>query len=370
MLDFYTAIIIIAILSMIVMSVHIFKSQLLDSRDRNGFLAVFEMIMVVSAAEWLGVVMNGWPSEYRLMHALVKALEFSLAPALILVWSSIIGNSRIREFTWPVIVVNGVLEFASAFRGFIFYIDEYNVYRRGEFYWIYIAFYTFGVLVLFWEILDIGRLYQNREFEVLILLFFFLAVGIIFQLVKSEIRTTWISSAITVILFYLYYVNLLLQVDSLTGLLNRTCYETHISSAKSRTAIILFDVNSFKDINDNYGHQYGDFVLKKLSNLILSTYSRRGLCYRIGGDEFCVILKKGILDQKGEGYVDALNSRFFASLDRERMTEPLLPSVAVGYAIHEEGAEISRTIDIADARMYDNKSRYKNRVKERVESEG
>lgn len=363
MFDLYTAIIVIAILSMVVTSVHSFKSQILDSKGKNGFLAVCIMIIIVSLAEWLGVVMNGWPEEYRLVHSLVKAVEFSLAPALIIVWSSIIGDIRIRQWTWPVMVINAFFEFASAFDGFVFYIDENNIYHRSDFYWIYIAFYSFSLILLFIEILYIGRKYQKRDFDVLILLFIFLGVGITFQMVNSEIRTTWITAAITVILFYLYYVNLLLQVDSLTGLLNRTCYETHVAGVKHRTAVIVFDVDSFKDINDNYGHSYGDFALKKIASQILSAYSRKGLCYRTGGDEFCVILKKDALGENWERAIEELDMRFVSYLDKERQTAPLLPTIAIGYAICEEGCDIAKALDLADARMYENKSEHKQKIK-------
>ena len=53
--------------------------------------------------------------------------------------------------------------------------------------------------------------------------------------------------------------------------------------------VFLFDVDAFKAINDTYGHQYGDECLHTIAAAIRETFSSVGLCYRIGGDEFCVL---------------------------------------------------------------------------------
>ncbi len=364
-LDIYTAVTLLAIFSMFVMSIHTVNTQILDSSERRGFLATFLLIMIVAIAEWLGVSMNLWPSQYRLAHAIVKAIEFSLAPTLIIVWTAIIGDIEERRWSWPIMALNAVVEFVSVFGGFIFYIDESNVYHRGRFYWIYIAFYVFALGMLFFEIIYMGRKYQNRELDVLLLIFIFLGTGIAFQLYDSNIRTSWISAAMTGVMFYVYYFNLSLQVDTLTGLLNRRCYETHIANIKYKSAVVSFDIDFFKEINDNYGHPYGDLVLKKVAAEILAAYGRRGLCYRIGGDEFCVVIKKGSLGDNPERVLDSMEERFIAGMAQERVTAPLLPTVSVGYAIHDGGRDISKTIDYADARMYENKNRMKTIKRQR-----
>ena len=63
----------------------------------------------------------------------------------------------------------------------------------------------------------------------------------------------------------------------------------------------MIDANDFKLINDTYGHQCGDWALAKISEAILNVYSKVGFCYRIGGDEFCVILRQNVLKTYNEG---------------------------------------------------------------------
>lgn len=81
--------------------------------------------------------------------------------------------------------------------------------------------------------------------------------------------------------------------DDLTGLYNRGAYAQLIGSLKNskrNTALIIMDVDSFKSINDNFGHPAGDKVLKKVANSIKANFRASDFAARIGGDEFTVII--------------------------------------------------------------------------------
>ena len=82
-----------------------------------------------------------------------------------------------------------------------------------------------------------------------------------------------------------------------------------------KAAVLFFDVDDFKSVNDQYGHLYGDECLKFVGKAILDVYGDKGSCYRIGGDEFCVILKKG-LDQ-----IELLNEQLTNVLSSKRKSE-------------------------------------------------
>jgi diguanylate cyclase (GGDEF)-like protein len=95
-------------------------------------------------------------------------------------------------------------------------------------------------------------------------------------------------------------------IDGLTGLNNRAAYEEHaarledaIRGGTANFAIALFDVNSLKEVNDKYGHKKGDEVIHSAAVALQNTF-REGKLYRIGGDEFLVILERSyaVLPQK------------------------------------------------------------------------
>ncbi|MFA7097443.1 MAG: GGDEF domain-containing protein [Gammaproteobacteria bacterium] len=89
----------------------------------------------------------------------------------------------------------------------------------------------------------------------------------------------------------------LAETDSLTGLLNRGAYDSYLSRAVMRSqrqmeplCLVLLDLDKFKEINDTYGHQYGDEYLKRMARAMRSAVRENvdHVC-RIGGDEFAII---------------------------------------------------------------------------------
>ena len=89
--------------------------------------------------------------------------------------------------------------------------------------------------------------------------------------------------------------------DPLTGIMNRSAFD-HLSDMlrKSTTpmALVLIDVDKFKEINDNYGHEVGDKVLKKLGKLMNTFFRSDDYPIRIGGDEFLVIMNEVDLESR------------------------------------------------------------------------
>ena len=82
--------------------------------------------------------------------------------------------------------------------------------------------------------------------------------------------------------------------DSMTGLYNRNAYELRlqelVSQPPEEVCLILFDIDGMKHINDTYGHHAGDQAISLAAQCIREVFGTSGGCYRIGGDEFCVIL--------------------------------------------------------------------------------
>ncbi|MDF1776259.1 MAG: EAL domain-containing protein [Rhizobiaceae bacterium] len=90
----------------------------------------------------------------------------------------------------------------------------------------------------------------------------------------------------------------LAETDSLTGLLNRRAFLANVEVARlqaaeglSESAILLIDLDRFKDINDLFGHQTGDEVLVAIADAIKTVLSENDSAARIGGDEFAVLLR-------------------------------------------------------------------------------
>ena len=79
--------------------------------------------------------------------------------------------------------------------------------------------------------------------------------------------------------------------DSLTGVLNRTAYDAMFPGFDVNSiGLLIIDIDKFKDFNDIYGHDVGDQVLQRVAQVIRDSFRSEDYVFRIGGDEFCVIM--------------------------------------------------------------------------------
>jgi diguanylate cyclase (GGDEF)-like protein len=144
------------------------------------------------------------------------------------------------------------------------------------------------------------------------------------------------------------------ETDSLTGILNRGGGEIKVRrliSSGSCGMFVLFDVDSFKHINDRYGHKSGDIALQKIAAALKSSTRSGDLCIRFGGDEF-VVLFDGVADSKE---AEAIIERLFLRVSKisiDGMPDPL--SISAGATIFPANEEDSfeRIYSRVDEAMY------------------
>lgn len=138
--------------------------------------------------------------------------------------------------------------------------------------------------------------------------------------------------------------------DKLTNFQNRNKYiedTTALAHSDKPVGIVYLDVNGLKDINDRYGHEFGDKVLVECARRMRSVFAHADF-YRIGGDEF-VIICPGMDQEQFQNLVRELKARF--ALDSGCQA-------AIGSRWIECIDDISREIAIADARMYEDKKAF------------
>ncbi len=138
--------------------------------------------------------------------------------------------------------------------------------------------------------------------------------------------------------------------DALTGLYNRRAFETFCETCEETYLGVLFiDVDKFKEFNDTFGHDMGDRVLKFVAEVLLGSFRSDDFVARIGGDEFCVIMKH--VDSR----MTELVQRKIASAG-ERLREPGgdLPSISlsVGVAFGDRKNPSGNIFKDADAALY------------------
>ena len=205
---------------------------------------------------------------------------------------------------------------------------------------------TLGIFLK--NIVYLSKEVQGNNQIQLIAGFLFLFVCIVMQLAIPVIKIEWLAIVIWENLVYCCWNSTMQFIDRLTGLLNQRCYYSFWENTQDTNFILIIcDLNYFKSINDQYGHAFGDMILVQVSQAMKENYSKIGKCYRIGGDEFAIIIPDLNVN------VDELRKTFNQKLMEKRKKIPQMPTVAMGYAIYN-GDNYS-TQKEADDKMYKDK---------------
>jgi len=159
----------------------------------------------------------------------------------------------------------------------------------------------------------------------------------------------------------------LAYTDFLTGLFNRMCCERDLgivvdSTRKNSTSGVLLylDLDDFKHINDGLGHQYGDVLLKDISFLLRRIKGIEDNCYRMGGDEFVIIIRPEEYDRKDE-IIEAIKDIFARPWFLKDSDYYCTMSMGM-VEFPEDGDKVQDLIQKADIAMYVAKKSGKNRV--------
>ncbi len=148
--------------------------------------------------------------------------------------------------------------------------------------------------------------------------------------------------------------------DKLTGLYNRKFIDVlldKIQVSSLETYLLLADLNGFKKINDTYGHQMGDQVLIDVAQIIQKHLQSDCYALRWGGEEFIIVCMNQTIDFVND-YVVRLKKDIEA-IHYESYPQ-LNISIAVGISKHDPNKTIDITIQMADQRMYEDKTKYKS----------
>ena len=149
--------------------------------------------------------------------------------------------------------------------------------------------------------------------------------------------------------------------DLLTKLGSRTAFTEDFETTENEienyenVTVIMLDLNNLKQTNDIKGHDVGDRLIKELAQCLKTTFGDLGKIYRIGGDEF-IILLKNLDDTDIEKYLDTLRD----NINNQENSELTFNNVAIGYAQRTGAKNTDKGVyglfKIADEKMYEDKS--------------
>ena len=340
--------------------------------DRKEAVHRFLFILIVLTIavlllEIFSVLLNSvYYIKFMTIHKTVDTLGFALTPwipvaAALYVYKRTNRYKRLKmaNFFWlgiPV-VVSSFLSLGSSHYNWIFSITNENIYMRGP------LFFVVPMTVFFYYVVNLLFLYDSRnklhkqELIVLSLLSVIPAAMSVFQLHYFIYLTIWNSTAISIVINYIFFIHSQTKIDPLTGLGNRLAYDECLASFQRKSNIVLsvvnMDLDDFKSINDIYGHHEGDKVLRVFAQAIKDVFEEKGIPIRVGGDEFIVLLsenKKKIIEKDIKILIGKINAY------NEKSDMPYRINFSYGMTIYDNSYNnLHELVQQSDKLMYKEK---------------
>lgn len=187
---------------------------------------------------------------------------------------------------------------------------------------------------------------------------------------NDKSTSLWLVNDISKIKKFEDELNYKVDHDFLTGLHSRAWFMSHALIELGRSvrfnsplSLLMLDIDFFKLVNDTYGHQTGDIVLKSIAELILTILRDYDVCARFGGEEFVILLAETNKDKAFE-----VAERLRLSIEQAKVTLPntsttLQLSVSIGLSyMTSKDDSIDELIRRADQSLYEAKKSGRNRV--------
>jgi diguanylate cyclase (GGDEF)-like protein len=180
-------------------------------------------------------------------------------------------------------------------------------------------------------------------------------------ILKEEKNTNWWPFVLIGFIVLVFSVSIILKyrkssmTDELTGILNRRGIIKEAKKISVESTLLFFDIDHFKKINDTYGHDFGDYVLKELTKLITQNIRNSDVFGRWGGEEFVLILR-------GTKYPDGLKvAEKIRKIIENHDFKGVKVTISIGVAPFR--GDLQKAVEKADEALYKAKNGGRNQVK-------
>lgn len=336
-----------------------FRSQYVNKYKNRYFICAVLVNIGILIGE-IGVKI-GAQYNLRYLHIIMFSVVYSLAP--LLPYCIVLMNRKCFKRAEKIAMIPALLVIliavTSQYTGLLFYVDEANRYSRGPFYVGSLAICMFYFIMLAVTSFHEYRDADFSEKKYLLAILFLAFGGIIAQVFVSGIKSMWTTTGISLLLYYTFVLELSNKYDILTGARNRRAFDAHKSNLLNEKsyALVVFDINGLKPVNDNLGHEQGDKLIMGVADVLIASFFDIGKVYRIGGDEFCVICDDKNEEQIKEALENVEQNIMKANRNRR---DQLILSVSYGWGIHNahDTLDYKEVFNTADERMYEMKQEY------------
>ena len=329
-------------------------SDIVFGLSEGGFLQLSRMAYLTDSAITVFAITLGCYFWFRFV-------EDRLHPAYSL-------NRAYRYLVNVPVAIVLVLDVVSIFTGFLFRIDQAGEYQATDFFLIQsVINFSYALIPTINSIyLAMRTRSKLRQSEYAIYAIYILApvTAALMEDAFPTVPVLALNIFAVILLLFLNLQNMQIFNDALTDLNNRRRLDQYLeqrlenTSAENPVILFMMDINSFKSINDKYGHVEGDRALKLFAQALKIAAHRHGaFIARYGGDEFCLVTTE--YQRTAEKIETDINEAIQQVREAEAVPPPYAITVSMGYATrnapeYNAGAFIAE----ADKMLYENKKKW------------
>ncbi len=370
---------------LIFLSIILFFNNTLDKPIKSTFytliLLEFAQTVFYSLELWTATF-----SEPVISRTLLSALGYSIriyvAYSILILSLRNYQNKKQQYLLAIPMLINTILSFSAFFTDIVYSYTDENVFVRGP-----LGYAMHCILILYLLcilITTIIKLPQRAKLEsiIVISILILLTFAILIEAIYNVREISQISIVLSIIFYYMFFqtqifrenlnkeiknIDILKQknmLDEFTGLLNKITFEKMVAKSLSKknnknSALIIIDLDHFKEINDTLGHLTGDTAIKDIASKLQGIFRSKDLIGRFGGDEFVVYLKN---ISKELLYLRLEEILYLAETDYSNGENTVRLTTSIGAVFCKNECEVSWTelFEAADGAVYTAKDNGRN----------
>lgn len=349
------------------------KRNFVINYDKNKVyiaVALITIIILLLEIATFFMVQSSRP-DLVIPHRLTNVLGFALSPLMAFILLSFTLDLSIsltrRSLLRLPLYANGLICILSYRTGWIFYVDAYNQYSRGDLFLLPAIVSMFYFILIIITITRNNLDYDTDDKIIIIPIVFIPILGLTVQIILPDVICLWASISVSLLLYYIFLRELQFKYDPQTGIKNRAAFEREMKRYLKKdinAAVVMFDLNNLKITNDRFGHEAGDNEIFYAAKIIQTSFLDVGQTFRVGGDEFCVICR-----EVTQEILDPVLTELDHMLNTINQNRSNKITLAYGYAFYtqEQGTNIYSTFAQADKAMYTHKAKLKGFYGRRID---
>jgi diguanylate cyclase (GGDEF)-like protein len=340
------------------------------SKSKSAFKRLLIGILVMLVLDIVTWYVDGKSGDiYRMMNFVTNSILLGLTPLPPILWllylstliqKDFIPGKRYYVYLFAPLGIIMLMSVCSPFTGWIFTVSPDNIYSRQPLFNLMnlfsFSYAAYGSVI----ILRNRKKYKKTKLFSLLSFMFLPLIGGIFQILFYGLILYWNSLALSMIIMYLNVQSKEVNLDYLTDVNSRKSLDNHLNkrilsfNPNNKFAVIMIDIDKFKEINDKYGHKAGDRALVNFAESLKNSIRNNDFIARYGGDEFVIVM-----DCDSRTAVDRSILRIKKTLEQfnRESREPYKLDFSYGYSIYDEKQmlDADHFVDYVDQLMYDYK---------------